>query len=177
MSDRPHKKLTKCHVLFLGDSTPKQSSQGLEALQQPLMTCYPVDKHNEVEGIDSWLTIFTSGILLQFVGTKTETPTPIWFPIQNLHIAAATKCVNYLHPETGQRMETEFVDINNEMAQKSSHPPLFSIIVRKASGKRILRCYTFLVREEAPAVAMVDAVTYEFVFNIISNKSSFSLLF
>lgn len=162
MSEQPHKKLVKCHVLFLGDSTPEQASHGLKALQEPLMKCYPIDNPTEVEGIDSWLTIFTSGILLQYVGTKSDQTMPIWFPIQNLYLAAATKCVSYLDGRTGKRMETEFVDINNPVAERSSHPPLFSIVVRKTSGKRILRCYTFLVRDEEPAVMMVDSAKYAF---------------
>lgn len=162
MSEVPHRKLAKCHVLFLGDSTPEQSRQGLKALQEPLMRCYPVDNPGSVEGIDSWITIFTSGMLLQYVGTKNDQLAPIWFPIQNLYLAAATKCINYINSNTGKRMETEFVDINNPVAENSSHPPLFSFMVRKSSGKRLLRCYTFLVRNEAPAVVMVDATKYAF---------------
>lgn len=162
MAERPHRKLVKCHVLFLGDSAPRDTNRGLAALQEPLMRCYPVNNPSHVEGIDSWLTMFTSGILLQYVGNKTSKPPPIWFPIQNLFVAAATKCINYIDASTGQRKETEFVDINHPTAAKSSHPPLFSIIIRKTSGERALRCYTFLVRDEAPAVAMVDSAKYAF---------------
>ncbi|XP_067932224.1 uncharacterized protein [Watersipora subatra] len=162
MAEQPHRRLMKCHVLFLGDSTPEETHHGLKALQQPLMKCYPVDSPSQVEGIDSWLTVFTSGILLQYVGSGSETPLPIWFPIQNLHLAAATKCINYIDPLTGHRMETEFLDINSAEAKDSSHPPLYSFIVRRTSGKRVLRCYTFLIRDEYPAEMLVDAAKYAF---------------
>ena len=169
MAEVPHRKLAKCHVLFLGDSTPEETKSGLKALQQPLMKCYPVDNPTQVEGIDSWITIFTSGILLQYVGNSSKQPPPIWFPIQNLYVAAATKCINYLDGHTGRRIDTEFVDINHSSAEHSSHPPLFSIIVRKSYGTRVLRCYTFLVRDERPAVAMVDAAKHAF-----TNESGWS---
>ena len=162
MSERPHRRLVKCHVLFLGDSSPDYNDRGLQTLQQPLMKCYPVNNRSQIEGVDSWLTIFTSGILLQYVGTRDDKPSLIWFPIQNLHLAAATKCISYLDQHTGQRMSTEFVDINNPLADRSSHPPLFSIVVRKSSGKNVLRCYTFLVRDKNNAVMMVDAARYAF---------------
>lgn len=168
MSDRPHRRLTKCHALFLGNSVPEESRKGLKALQQPLLRCYPVDHPHEVEGIDSWLTIFTSGILLQLVGGKGTPPDPIWFPIQNLYVAAATKCVNYVDGH-GRRMETEFADINSQAAKASTHPPLFSMIVRKTTGTKVLQCYTFLLKDKAPAVAMVDASRYAFL-----NKSGWS---
>lgn len=168
MSVMPHRKLTKCHVLFLGNSAPEQSGRGLKALQEPLMRCYPVDHPTEVQGIDSWLTVFTSGVLLQMVGRKGETAPVIWFPIQNLHVAAAVKCVNYIDAQ-GRRRKTEFVDINDPTAEKSSHPPLLSIMVRKTSGKKILQCYSFLVKDAEPAVAMVDAAKYAFV-----NRSGWS---
>lgn len=161
MSVRYHKKLTKCHVLFLGNSAPEETRKGLKALQQPLMKCYPVDHPSEVHGIDSWLTVFTSGVLLQLVGRKGENAPVIWFPIQNLHVAAAVKCINYVDAQ-GRRRKTEFIDINELAAQKSSHPPLFSMIVRKTSGKKVLQCYSFLVKDEEPAVTLVDAARYAF---------------
>lgn len=163
MATRPHEKLAKCHVLFLGNSVPVETKRGLEAVQQPLFKCYPVEHPNEVEGIDSWLTVFTSGVLLQLIGGgKDEQPAPIWFPIQNLFVAAAVKCVSYVDGK-GNRYKTEFADINDTQAKLSSHPPIFSMIVRKSTGKRTLQCYSFLVRDERPAVTMVDAAKYAFL--------------
>jgi len=159
---RKHRLLTKCHVLFLGSSVPTETSRGLDALQAPLMRCYPVDKATQIKGIDAWLSIYSSGILLQLVADRGPSPPVIWFPIQNMYVVAATKCVNYIDAQTNQRFDSRFMEINDPAAKKSSHPPLFSMIVRKTTGRKVLQCYSFLTQDEAPAVAMVEAAHYAF---------------
>ena len=61
---------------------------GLEAVQQPLRERYPFDSDGDVPGIDSWLTVFSSGIAMQYVS---DMATVTWFPISSMHVSAAVK--------------------------------------------------------------------------------------
>ena len=155
---QPHKRLFQCNVLFLGRSDPS-NVEGLAALNEPLQQAYPVSTSEAVSGIDSWLSIYTSGILLQLVDGPN--PPVFWFPIQNLYIAAANKRVNYINADTREVQDTKFVELGESEAQQSSHAPLFSFISR-SSGSGAQKCYTFLVSNDNTAYSLVDNAEYAY---------------
>jgi len=159
-SSQPHKKLAKYNVLFLGHSAPTPNATELDTLRDPLRKAYPAHSTNELEGINSFLTIFTSGIQLQLVDGRN--PPVFWFPIQNLYLAAANKCVNYLDPSTGQVHNSHFAELSSPEAQQSSHAPLFSFISRKTQVPG-LQCYTFLTKNDDSAFELVEAARFAFI--------------
>jgi len=69
VADTPHRVLCKCHVCYLGYSSPDPGTKELEALQGPLSRAYTA-RNDEIKGIDAWLTIYTSGIQLQLVDKR-----------------------------------------------------------------------------------------------------------
>lgn len=155
---QPHKLLFQCNVLFLGKSDPSDV-EGLKALNDPLSQAYPISTNEAVSGIDSWLSVYTSGILLQLV----DGPNPpiFWFPIQNLYIAAANKRVNYIDSDTREIQGTKFVELGEQEAQQSSHAPLFSFIARGSTDGR-QQCYTFLASNDNTAFSLVDNAEYAY---------------
>lgn len=150
----PHSVLVKCNVLFLGHAPPTPNQSGMKALTEPLRKAYPAHATNEVEGINSWLTIYTSGIQLQLVDS--HNPPVFWFPIQNLYIAAANKCVNHVNAATGVIQDSRFVGLEKQEAEESSHAPLFSIISRTSQSSS-MECYTFMTKNDESALALVEA--------------------
>lgn len=163
---QPHRVLVKSNVLFLGYSAPTPNAVELEALRNPLKKAYPAHVADEIEGINAWLTIYTSGIQLQLVDG--QNPPVFWFPIQNLYIAAANKCVNYIDPNTGKVRESEFVAMEKPEAQQSSHAPLFSFISQANRGQP-MQCYTFMTNTEESAFSLVNAAEFAY-----TNKSGHS---
>lgn len=155
----PHRALMKSNVLFLGYSPPTPGQLELNALTDPLRKAYPAHATNELDGIDSYLTIYTSGIQLQLVDGRN--PPVFWFPIQNLYLAAANKCVNYLDPDTGEVRDSEFVELARPEAQESSHAPLFSFISQQFKGKET-QVYTFMAKNDEAAFGLVEAAKFAY---------------
>lgn len=154
----------KCNVLFLGKSDPSRDAENdLDSLNGPLKKAYPAHNSDEISGIDSYITIYTSGILLQLVSGSN--PPLFWFPIQNLYIAAANKCVNYIDPQTNQVRNSKFVELGTSEGSQSSHAPLFSFISR-GSEDGVQQCYTFMTQNDEAAFSLVDNARHAY-----SNRS------
>ena len=149
-----HTLLCKSNVLFLGYSPPTPNELELRALSEPLRKAYPpVQNLNEIEGINAYVTIFSSGIQLQHVDGRD--PLVFWFPIQNLYLAAANQCVTYYN-SAGEITESKFVELSKPEAQNNSHAPLFSFISQISGGSE-MQAYTFMTKSDAAAFALVEA--------------------
>jgi len=62
--------------------------------------------------------------------------TVVWFPIQTLHVCAGVKCVTRVDSATGER-QSRFVPLDSSDGARSSHPPLFTCIMRRTVGIKV----------------------------------------
>ncbi|GJQ79787.1 hypothetical protein Trydic_g23254 [Trypoxylus dichotomus] len=89
IKDTMHEK-QKCRVLYLGSSVPQQTKDGLQGIQEPLQELYPDQGATGARGIDSWLSVWSNGILLENVDENHKKITR-FFPIESLHYCAAVR--------------------------------------------------------------------------------------
>lgn len=95
---RPNAKMSdstpicRCRVLYLGSSVPQQTKDGLQGIQEPLQELYPEEGAIGARGIDSWLSVWSNGILLENVDENHKKITR-FFPIDSLHYCAAIRWV------------------------------------------------------------------------------------
>lgn len=144
--------LTKRRVLYIGSSVPLETTEGLEAVQQPLRDRYPVGENAEIQGIDSWLFILTSGIQVQYVD---DPDTVVFFPISSLTLCAAVRPVNAINGATGE-VVPKFVSLNSDIAsQNAKNPAIFTAITRRVKGRKVLECHGFLCASDQDALEVV----------------------
>ena len=151
-----HIPLAKLRVLYLGSAVPLQTREGLQAVQGPLRERYPYMSDGDVSGIDAWLTIFSSGILMKYLN---ETNTVAWFPIQSFHVCAAVKCVV---TGVGPQRQANFVALDSPEGRSSKHPPMFACIMRRTKGVKVLECHAFITKSNQAALAAVQACTHAY---------------
>lgn len=148
--------ICRCRVLYLGSAVPRQSKDGLQGIQEPLRSLYPMEGAGEnLKGIDSWLSVWSNGILLENVDENRKQVTR-FFPIESLHYCAAVRQV--LIPERGNaHPEPKFLPLDSPFARapRVQHPPIFAAILRRTSGIKVLECHTFICKREAAANALV----------------------
>lgn len=128
-----HIPLARCRVLYLGSAVPLDTSHGIDAVQGPCRERYPFEGGGDVNGIDSWVSVFSSGMLLSYVNDKKGNT---WFPIQSLYVCAAVKCVITVDGLTGDK-NARFVSLDSEEAKGSKHPPMFACIMRRTKGVKV----------------------------------------
>ncbi|KHJ89476.1 hypothetical protein OESDEN_10698 [Oesophagostomum dentatum] len=126
--------LCRCRVLYIGSSVPTITKDGLQGIQQPLRERYPVEDTPETRGIDSWLSVWSNGILLEYIEGDKKSETA-FFPINTLHYCAAVRYVNV----TGYAVEgggERFLPLDSPFANipDSPHPPIFAAIMRRTTG-------------------------------------------
>ncbi|GBP66493.1 hypothetical protein EVAR_85640_1 [Eumeta japonica] len=140
--------ICRCRVLYLGSAVPQQSKDGLQGVQEPLRELYP-DKGAATQGIDSWLSVWSNGILLENVDESGERVAR-FFPISSLHYCAAVRRVTV---EGAPR----FLPLDSPFARAPSprRPPLFAAVLRRTRGIKVLECHAFVCRREAAANALV----------------------
>ena len=156
-----HIPLAKTRVLYLGSAVPLETAVGLEAVQLPLRERYATEGSSSVEGIDTWLSIFSSGMIMQFVGDRNSVT---WWPISSLHVCAAVKCVVESGGATGQ-CQSKFVALDSEFGKKSTHPPIFAAIMRRTKGRKVLECHAFICKSNEAAMALVQSCTHAYEHN------------
>ena len=89
--------ICRCRVLYLGSAVPHVTKDGLQGIQEPLRDLYPdhetlLNQDSEAIGIDSWLSVWSNGILIENVdGSGRENKR--FFPIESLHYCAAVRYV------------------------------------------------------------------------------------
>jgi len=149
-----HVSLARCRVLYLGSAIPLETAVGIESIQTPCRDRFSknVDGAQRASGIDSILSVYSSGLMLQYAEDTTGTN---WFPIQTLHVCAAVKAV----PGSGP---LRFVSLDTPAAQRSSNPPMFACIMRRTKGIKVLECHVFICKSNQAAMALVQACTHSF---------------
>lgn len=160
---KTHVPLAKCRVLYLGSAVPLETVQGLDALQVPLRQRYVCSAtKGDVSGIDLWLKVYSSGLML----TPADDPaSSMWFPVQSLKVCAAVKCVELPISSFAQSPETasptaRFVPVDSPEAASTKHPPLFSAVMRKTTGVKVLECHVFICKSDRSALELVRSLMF-----------------
>ena len=145
--------ICRCRVLYLGSSVPQVTKDGLQGIQEPLRELYPAEGAVSARGIDSWLSVWSNGLLLENVDENQEKVTR-FFPIESLHYCAA---VRYVLVAGGEDRVPRFLPLDSPFARNPniSHPPLFACIMRRTTGIKVLECHAFICKRETPANALV----------------------
>lgn len=149
--------ICRCRVLYLGSAVPHVTKDGLQGIQEPLRELYPEQGALGARGIDSWLSVWSNGLLLENVDENHKQVTR-FFPIDTLHYCAAVRYV--LVPEkssVSSATQPRFLPLDSPFARSPnpSHPPLFAAILRRTSGIKVLECHTFICKREMAANALV----------------------
>ncbi|XP_050543736.1 uncharacterized protein LOC126906870 [Daktulosphaira vitifoliae] len=147
--------ICRCRVLYLGSAVPHITKDGLQGIQEPLKELYPEQGAIGARGIDSWLSVWSNGLLLENVDENHKKITR-FFPIESLHYCAAVRFV--LVPEkSNNSTQPRFLPLDSPFARSPNpnHPPLFAAILRRTSGIKVLECHTFICKREMAANALV----------------------
>lgn len=148
----------RCRVLYLGSSVPHASKEGLLGVQEPLRELYPEQGALGARGIDSWLSVWSNGLLLENVDEHRKKITR-FFPIEALHYCAAVRHVKGSGSGTGggDPSTTRFLPLDSPFARTPSanHPPLFAAVLRRTSGIKVLECHAFICKRDMAANALV----------------------
>lgn len=149
--------ICRCRVLYLGSAVPHVTKDGLQGIQEPLRELYPEQGALGARGIDSWLSVWSNGLLLENVDENHKKVTR-FFPIDTLHYCAAVRYV--LVPEknsVSSSTQPRFLPLDSPFARSPnpSHPPLFAAILRRTTGIKVLECHTFICKREMAANALV----------------------
>ncbi|KAJ6216353.1 hypothetical protein RDWZM_007510 [Blomia tropicalis] len=154
--------ICRCRVLYLGSSVPHITKDGLQGIQEPLRDLYPeqgvfwnADRDHSATGIDSWLSVWSNGILVENVDNKGNTVRR-FHPIESLHYCAAIRYVS-----CSDSKEAKFLPLDSPFSKsigaESGHPPLFACILRRTSGIKVLECHAFICKKEPAANALVQS--------------------
>ncbi|XP_071093818.1 uncharacterized protein [Haliotis cracherodii] len=142
-------------VLYIGSSVPLETSEGLEAIQQPLKEHYPVEEGSTIDGMKSTLTVLPTG--LQLLLNDDDSGTIIWFPITSLTLCAAVRCINTVNTATGEKV-AKFVSLSSPAAggANSRRPAIFTAITRRTKGKKVLECHGFVCESARDSLELVQ---------------------
>ncbi|XP_014237928.1 SH3 and multiple ankyrin repeat domains protein 1 [Trichogramma pretiosum] len=152
----------RCRVLYLGSAVPHASKEGLLGVQEPLRELYPEQGASGARGIDSWLSVWSNGLLLENVDENRKKVTR-FFPIESLHYCAAVRHVRTAG-SAGQdgsgsngQLATRFLPLDSPFTRSPSanHPPLFAAVLRRTSGIKVLECHAFICKRDMAANALV----------------------
>lgn len=146
--------ICRCRVLYLGSAVPHITKDGLQGIQEPLRDLYPEQGPFSAKGIDSWLSVWSNGLLLENVDESLRQVTR-FFSIETLHYCAAVRYV-VVPGNNGEKVE-KFLPLDSPFARHANpnHPPLFACILRRTSGIKVLECHAFICKKEAAANALV----------------------
>ncbi|KAI1721184.1 hypothetical protein Ddc_07627 [Ditylenchus destructor] len=158
--------LCRCRVLYIGSAVPTVTKDGLQGIQQPLKERYPTNEATDTKGIDSWLSVWSNGLLLEYIDGSKKTENS-FFPIVTLHYCAAVRYVNV----SGFSIEgggERFIPLDTPFAQipDSPHPPIFAAIFRRTTGVKVLECHAFICTNERAANALVRCCFHSYADTI-----------
>jgi len=153
--------ICRCRVMYLGSSVPHVTKDGLQGIQEPLRDLYPENGilTRENSGIDSWLSVWSNGILVENVDDSGR-EVKRFFPIESLHYCAAVRFVVVpaanSHEKPGERV-AKFLPLDSPFSRHAdtTHPPLFACILRRTTGIKVLECHAFVCKREPAANALV----------------------
>merc|ERR1719225_1686144 len=145
--------ICRCRVLYLGSAVPHVTKDGLQGIQEPLKELYPEDGALGAKGIDSWLSVWSNGFLLENVDENRKKVSR-FFPIDSLHYCAAVRYVQV--PGTSGEKVQRFLPLDPPFARNPNinHPPLFAAILRRTTGIKVLECHVFICKRETAANAL-----------------------
>lgn len=159
--------ICRCRVLYLGSAVPHITKDGLQGIQEPLKELYPDTGLSSLKGIDSWLSVWSNGLLLENVDEK-NTKITRFFPIESLHYCAAVRNVivpsnsgscnsSLANGASSSEKAQKFLPLDSPFAQlpNLNHPPLFACILRRTTGIKVLECHAFICKREMAANALV----------------------
>ena len=147
--------ICRCRVLYLGSAVPHVTKDGLQGIQEPLKELYPEDGALGAKGIDSWLSVWSNGFLLENMDENRKKVTR-FFPVESLHYCAAVRYVLVPGTSSGDKV-ARFLPLDSPFARNPNinHPPLFAAILRRTSGIKVLECHVFICKRETAANALV----------------------
>lgn len=147
--------ICRCRVLYLGSAVPHVTKDGLQGIQEPLRDLYPEAGPLSARGIDSWLSVWSNGLLLENVDESQRQHTR-FFPIDTLHYCAAVRYVIVPNMQGGRAVE-KFLPLDSPFARHAgpSQPPVFACILRRTTGIKVLECHAFICKKEQAANALV----------------------
>lgn len=163
--------ICRCRVLYLGSAVPHITKDGLQGIQEPLKELYPEQGALGARGIDSWLSVWSNGLLLENVDENHKKITR-FFPIESLHYCAAVRFV--LVPEkSNSSSQPRFLPLDSPFARSPNpnHPPLFAAILRRTSGIKVLECHTFICKREMAANALVRCCFHAYADSSYAKQS------
>ncbi|EFO91992.1 hypothetical protein CRE_10613 [Caenorhabditis remanei] len=154
--------LCRCRVLYIGSAVPTITKDGLQGIQQPLKERYPIHESPDTRGIDSWLSVWSNGVLLEYIEGEKKTET-VFFPIITLHYCAAVRYVNVEGFKVGGGGE-QFMPLDSPFANipNSPHPPIFAAIFRRTTGVKVLECHGFICTNVKAANALVRCMVHAY---------------
>lgn len=189
--------ICRCRVLYLGSAVPHLTKDGLHGIQDPLRRLYPDEGVFDTHGIDSWLSVWSNGLLLENVNEQRK-PVTRFFAIESLHYCAAVRCVTLPYsaasvendsdgesPMTnsaGNTAALRFLPLDSPFLKSSRsmspvlqtlhghHPPLFAAILRRTSGIKVLECHAFVCRRAAPAHALVRCCFHAYADSMYARR-------
>lgn len=150
--------ICRCRVLYLGSAVPHVTKDGLQGIQEPLKELYPENGAIGAKGIDSWLSVWSNGFLLENMDENRKKVTR-FFPIESLHYCAAVRYVlvpGFSSGGGGDKV-ARFLPLDSPFARNPNinHPPLFAAILRRTSGIKVLECHVFICKRELAANTLV----------------------
>ena len=179
--DSPTTPICRCRVMYLGSAVPHITKDGLQGIQEPLRDLYPEQgllSSGTSCGIDSWLSVWSNGILVENVDDQGN-QVKRFHPIESLHYCAAVRFVSVprgVHTNgnpsnssaingnsaanntstIGEKV-AKFLPLDSPFSRyaNTSHPPLFACILRRTTGIKVLECHAFICKKEAAANALV----------------------
>ena len=148
--------ICRCRVLYLGSAVPHVTKDGLQGIQEPLRELYPEAGALGAKGIDSWLSVWSNGLLLENVDENQRRVTR-FFPIESLHYCAAVRYVlvpaasgvssaaaGAAPPPSASAgvvvdKMARFLPLDSPFARQPNihHPPLFACIMRRTTGIKV----------------------------------------
>ncbi|ESO84668.1 hypothetical protein LOTGIDRAFT_236174 [Lottia gigantea] len=149
--------LIRRRVLFIGTSVPMETSEGLDAVQQPLRDRYPIDESKQIEGILAYLTVSQSGLQMEYCDASKDV---ILFPISSVTLCAAVRCISVINNATKERV-AKFVSLSSVTAggANAKRPAIFTAITRRTVGKKVLECHGFVCESDRDALDLVQATS------------------
>ncbi|KAL0266592.1 UNVERIFIED_CONTAM: hypothetical protein PYX00_009092 [Menopon gallinae] len=148
--------ICRCRVLYMGSAVPHITKDGLQGIQEPLRELYPEQGALGARGIDSWLSVWSNGLLLENVDENHKKVTR-FFPIESLHYCAAVRYVLVPEKASNNPSNPKFLPLDSPFARtpNPTHPPLFAAILRRTTGIKVLECHAFICKRELAANALV----------------------
>lgn len=140
----------------MGSAVPHITKDGLQGIQEPLRELYPEQGALGARGIDSWLSVWSNGLLLENVDENHKKVTR-FFPIETLHYCAAVRYVLVPEKASNNPSTPRFLPLDSPFARtpNPNHPPLFAAILRRTTGIKVLECHAFICKREMAANALV----------------------